>query len=411
MRILHVLHHSYPEADGYSIRSDALLNGQRDLGWEVAVVTSAQHRDPNGPPPAQQEINGITYYRTSANPPRLPLVREWMLMGALRSRISTAIQEWKPDLLHVHSPVLCAMPALDAAGPLPVVYELRDLWENASVDRGKFAQGSSMYRLAQVLEERAVCRADAVVTICQALRDEISRRCPHLRGLHVVANGVDVDRFQPAPPDPAAQQRWNPERAPLLAYIGAFQAYEGLDTLLRGFMLIRQSLPTARLLMVGSGPEDENLRHLAKELRFPEGAVTFTGRLPHAEVGPVYSIADVLLYPRHLTRTTALTTPLKPLEAMALKKAVLASDVPALRELVHEGENGMVFRAGSPASLAEQSVRLLGDPALRAHLGEGGRRYVETERRWPTLIARYAEVYEPLLAGATRPVSAPARAG
>jgi PEP-CTERM/exosortase A-associated glycosyltransferase len=408
MRILHVLHHSYPEADGYSIRSDALLNGQRDLGWEVAVVTSAQHRDPNGPPPAQQEINGISYYRTAASPPRLPLVREWMLMSALRGRISTAIREWKPDLLHVHSPVLCAMPALDAAGRLPVVYELRDLWENASVDRGKFAEGSPMYRLAQRLEERAVRRADAVVTICQALRDEISSRCPNLRRLHVVANGVDVDRFQPAPADPAAQLRWNPERAPLMAYIGAFQAYEGLDVLLRAFMLIRQTLPTARLLMVGSGPEDENLRLLAKELRFPEGAVTFTGRLPHAEVGPVYSIADVLLYPRRLTRTTALTTPLKPLEAMALKKAVLASDVPALRELVHEGENGVVFRAGSPASLAEQSVRLLGDPNLRARLGEGGRRYVESERRWPTLIARYAEVYEPLLAGASHPISAPA---
>lgn len=411
MRVLHVLHHSLPEADGYSIRSDALLKGQRALGWEVAVVTSAQHRDPNGLPPEREERESISYFRTRAAQSRLPLVREWLLMRALRSRITDAIREFRPDLLHVHSPVLCAQPALEAARGLPVVYELRDLWENASVDRGKFAEGSPMYCLAQRLEERAVRKADAVVTICQALRDEIAGRCPSQSRLHVVANGVDVDRFQPMPPDPAALQRWNPNGAPLLAYIGAFQAYEGLDILLQGFQLLLQSLPTARLLMVGGGPEDENLRQLARELRFPDGAVTFTGRLPHAEVGPLYSIADVLLYPRRLTRTTALTTPLKPLEAMALKKAVLASDVPALRELVHEGENGLVFRAGNPASLAEQSLRLLSDPVLRARLGEGGRRYVEAERRWPTLVARYQEVYEPLLARLASVTPAVARVG
>jgi PEP-CTERM/exosortase A-associated glycosyltransferase len=401
-RILHVLHHSLPVSDGYSIRSRYLLALQREIGWEVAAVTSAQHADPaRKPAPGREEVEreeveGVPHYRTHAPaPPRLPLLREWALMRALRARLREAIREWQPWLVHVHSPVLCALPALAAARGLPVVYEIRDLWENASVDRGKFAHGSALYRLAQRLEDHALRRASAVVTIGECLREEVARRCPSARRLHVVPNGVDLSHFEPGPPDGEARRRWNPDGAPLLAYAGAFQPYEGLDVLLRGFELLLRSRPEARLLLAGSGPEDAALRRLAGTLSLRD-RVTFAGRIPHEEVGSLYSIADALVYPRRRTRTTALTTPLKPLEAMALGKAVLASDLPALRELVRPGETGLLFPADDPGALLESCLRLLAEPALRERLGEQGRRYVEAERQWGVLVRRYEEVYRPL---------------
>ncbi len=399
-RVLHVLHHSLPVSDGYAIRTRYLLDLQREGGWEVAAVTSAQHAEWNPEPtPDQERVEGVEHFRTRAHPPSLPLAREWSLMEALSRRLDGVIREWRPDLLHAHSPILCALPALRAARGLPVVYELRDLWENASVDRGKFTYGSPLYRLAQRLEEHAVNRADAVVTICASLREEMARRCPRQRRLHVVANGVDIQRFTPAPPDWPTRRRWNSDEAPLAAYVGAFQAYEGLDVLLRAWERLLRAWPRPRLLLVGGGPHEGALRELAASLELGD-RVTFTGRVPHEEVGRLYSIADLLVYPRRYTRTTALTTPLKPLEAMALRKPVLASDVPAVRELIRHGETGWLFPAEDTAALAESAAALLRDEPLRRCLGDAGRAYVEADRQWPALVRGYDAIYAPLLAEA-----------
>ena len=101
-------------------------------------------------------------------------------------------------------------------------------------------------------------------------------------------------------------------------------------------------------------------------------------------------------------RLTELVTPLKPLEAMAQGKLVLASDVGGHRELIRHGETGRLFKAGSADALAEAVVELLGERESWDAQREAGRRYVEQERNWPASVARYRPVYEGLLgAGAT----------
>ena len=111
----------------------------------------------------------------------------------------------------------------------------------------------------------------------------------------------------------------------------------------------------------------------------------------------MYAIADVVAYPRRLTRTTALTTPLKPLEAMSMAKAVVVSDVAPMLELVRDGETGVVFKAGDVSDLASKLIRLLRNPALRDQLGQGARESVLRERQWPDLISRYRDVYQSVL--------------
>ena len=121
-----------------------------------------------------------------------------------------------------------------------------------------------------------------------------------------------------------------------------------------------------------------------------------TGRI-HTRREGMYALADVLCYPRRLTLTTALTTPLKPLEGMAMAKPVIGSDVPAMCELVSDGVTGLVFKAGDVRDLARKCIELLSDPDLQKRLGAAGRDWVVRERQWPSLVAKYSQVYSPLL--------------
>ena len=122
-------------------------------------------------------------------------------------------------------------------------------------------------------------------------------------------------------------------------------------------------------------------------------AVVFVGRVPHEEVNRYYDLVDLMAYPRHPMRLTELVTPLKPLEAMAQGHLLIASDVGGHRELIQDGHNGVLFKAGSAADLADKAVAVLqradGGQALRL----AGRAYVEHERNWTRSVSVYRKVY------------------
>jgi glycogen(starch) synthase len=156
-----------------------------------------------------------------------------------------------------------------------------------------------------------------------------------------------------------------------------------------------QRQPDVRVLLVGGGPQESALKAQAKALGVAD-KVVFTGRVPHSEVQRYYDLVDVLAYPRHSMRLTDLVTPLKPLEAMAQGRVLVASDVGGHRELIRHGHTGWLFKAGDASALADSIEALLQRraewPALRAQ----GRRFVEDERNWTRSVARYRAVYESL---------------
>ena len=128
-----------------------------------------------------------------------------------------------------------------------------------------------------------------------------------------------------------------------------------------------------------------------------EDKVVFTGRVPHGEVQRYYSMVDVFAYPRHSMRLTELVTPLKPLEAMAQGQLLVASDVGGHRELISDGQTGMLFKAGSADALADAILRLLEERSRWPQMRAQGRRFVEEERNWPRSVARYAPVFDRLV--------------
>jgi hypothetical protein len=165
--------------------------------------------------------------------------------------------------------------------------------------------------------------------------------------------------------------------------------------LIEAAALLSAGLPELKVLLVGGGFQEQSLKSLAA-VRGIADRVVFAGRVPHGDVQRYYDLIDVLAYPRHRMRLTEIVTPLKPLEAMAQGRMVVASDVGGHRELVRDGETGFLFPAGDAATLARAIESVLAQRAEWPRLSAQARRFVETERNWPRSVAHYQSVYENL---------------
>lgn len=405
--VLHVLRYSIPNLSGYTMRSQALIEGQRRLGIRPVVVTSTRHAAEAD----RESLNGIAYERCrlSRHPflswlqTAVPLVRDLATMHRLRRRIEAVARREQAALIHAHSPVMCGLPALIAARRLrvPFLYEVRALWEDAAVDQEKTTEGAPAYRLLRAVETFVLRRADRVVVICDGLKQELIRRGIAASKIAVVPNGVNTAEFPTlSGKDPEVLRRYGLNGQVTIGFIGSFFQFEGLSSLLAAVPHLRRQHPGVKVLIVGAGEQEPALRRAADAAGL-SGSVIFTGRVPHEQINAYYSVMDVLVYPRLSRRITELVTPLKPLEAMALGRPVAASDVGGLRELVKDGETGLLFKPDDPQDLAAKCLRVATDPVLAERLTRQARAYVEREREWKTSCAVAVALYRDVL-GAVR---------
>ncbi len=395
MRILHILDHSAPLHSGYAFRTLAILREQRALGWDTVQLTGPKQGLCAKP---EQTVDGWHFFRTEPARglgSRLPLLKQLSLVNSLARRLHQVAKLTRPDVLHAHSPALNAIAALRVGRMLglPVVYEIRAFWEDAAVDHGTSAAGGIRYRLSRALETFAVRHADQVTTICEGLRADLCARGIGVQKVTVIPNAVDLDHFSDGQPrDAALARQLGLGTGPTLGFIGSFYAYEGLTLLLEAMPLMLAACPALHLLLVGGGVQQAALKALALRLGIAD-KVIFTGRVPHAQVARYYDLIDVLVYPRLPMRLTELVTPLKPLEAMAQGRLIVASDVGGHRELIAHGRTGILFQAGNRESLAEKVLGLFRHPECWQALRLAARAYVETERNWYASVARYAAIY------------------
>lgn len=396
MRILHVFDHSLPLQSGYVSRSLSIIHGQRSLGWETIHVTTPRHLVSKA---KIENFDGLTFHRSPKITATAPLLREVLEMWATRRTLEDIVRSEKPDLLHAHSPVLNTLPALSIGRKfgLPVVYEVRALWEDAAVDLGHTSFQSLRYRASRSLDTFALARADRVIALCQPLRAEIMARGIAGNRISIVPNAVDSSFLTPAaPPDSALLQGLGIAGGPVLGFVGSFYAYEGLDLLLEAVPILSRRIPNFTILLVGGGPEETRLRSMVERAGISR-FVRFTGRVHHDEVARYYGIIDICVFPRHQIRLTDLVTPLKPLEAMARVKPIVASDVGGHRELIADSQTGFLFRAGDVNALARLLETVISNPDGAAKIAAQGRKHVETSLNWDVVVRRYSAVYEEML--------------
>ena len=396
MRVLHVLDHSLPLHSGYAFRTRAIMRAQLAQGLDVRGITGLRHTA-EGPP--AEVADGLLFHRTPGAASGPAPLREWREIGALADAVTTLAREWRPDVLHAHSPALTGAAALRAARRLglPLVYEIRAFWEDAAVGNGTGREGSLRYRLTRELENRVVAGADAVMTICHGLRDDLVARGFAPGKIGVMPNGVDLELFGAASPrDDKLAKKLGLGKGPVIGFIGSFYDYEGLDVLVAAMPALLERRPDARLLLVGGGPMEAAIA--AQGAASPAAhAIHLAGRVPHQEVERYYSLCSVMAYPRKASRLTDLVTPLKPLEAMAQGTVVAASAVGGHRELIDDGVTGALFAPDDPQACADALADLLGDPAGREAMRERGRRHVAEKHNWASNVRRYQDVYQALL--------------
>lgn len=398
MRILHILDHSIPLHSGYTFRTLSILKEQRALGWETTHLTSPKQGICSA---SEETIDGWHFFRTHhviAKMTKVPLLNQISVINSLTHRLKKVAKIVKPDILHAHSPALNAIAALRVGRSLgiPVVYEVRAFWEDAAADHGTTTEGSIRYRLTRAMETYAFKHVDAVTTICEGLRSDIVARGIPSTKVTLVPNAVDIKKFSiGGAPDEILKTQLGLAGARILGFIGSFYAYEGLDLLLTALPRILDQTPDVRVLLVGGGPQEDALKQQSRQLGIAD-KVVFTGRVPHSEVNRYYDLMDVLVYPRHSMRLTELVTPLKPLEAMAQGRLFVASNVGGHKELIRDGETGVLFKAESPQDLANKVLDLLNTPERWPTIKAAGRRFVETERNWKVSVACYRDVYSRL---------------
>lgn len=329
-------------------------------------------------------------------------VEETLLLRRFERGIVALADEIKPDVIHAHSPYRCGLPAARAAKKLgiPFVYEVRGFWEESSVVAGRFTTNSAKYRFWRRKETQAMKSADAIVCICQQLRKAIAERGIDESRIFVTPNAVDPAEFVP-PDEHAAAKAELPEdireisdRLPgcTLGYVGSLRKLEGVDELVRAAAELIKRGQDVSLLVVGGGPDLPGLIELARELGISDRAV-FTDRVPHENVHLYYRLIDVFVISRPDARVTRMVTPLKPLEAMAMERALVMSDLPALREMSVEGETALYYQPGSVKDLADKCQSLIEDAEFRRNLGRNARIWVREHRTWSASLATLPEAY------------------
>ena len=400
-RVLHVLDHSLPLHSGYTFRTRAILKAQQAAGLEVRAVTGLRHLADG---PEREVIDGISFHRTRGQAGGPAGLREWREINLLADAIVALAQDWRPDLLHAHSPALCGKAALIAARRLglPLVYEIRAFWEDAAVANGTGSEGNIKYRLTRALENNVVAGADAVVTICQGLKDDLVARGTDPSKITLSPNGVDLALFDGgAVPDADLAAQLGLAGCPVVGFIGSFYDYEGLDDLIAAMPALIARVPAAKLLLVGGGPREAALKAQA-EASPVAAAICFVGRVPHSQVERYYAMMDVMAYPRKRSRLTDLVTPLKPLEAMAQGKLVAASNVGGHRELITHGQTGTLFAPDDPAACATALANLLVNRTGWDTMRQAGFAHVRSDHDWAHNVHRYHVVYQVLLAPAVQ---------
>lgn len=407
-RLLYVLHKSLPDSsDGYSTRSHGLAAALVELGADLICVTRPGYPFdlyPNGEPgrevPTVEMVGNVPYHRlatpTRGEFPRRPSDHmahaSLGYLEAAAKSIGEAIRHHRPACVIAASNHTTALPACLAAhaAGLPFVYEVRGFWEITHASRSPAYALTTTGRQERFLEVETARAADALLTLTPPMLEELVARGVPRERIFLVPNACDPERFCPVPRNTAlAQSLGLPPDVPVIGYAGSFTQYEGLDNLVSACAYLRQRGLVFRLLLVGSEAPDATgalpvttrIKHIAAEDGLSDWLI-LTGRVPHDRVEAHYSLIDIAPFARKSQPVTELVSPLKPLEALAMGKAVIVSSVAGMQGMVRDGKTGLIFDKTDNAALARALERLLKDPEERRALGAAGRAWVVTHRSW-----------------------------
>ncbi|PAB58271.1 glycosyltransferase family 4 protein [Anaeromicrobium sediminis] len=401
-KALHVLNTTLPYLkNGYSIRANYILKNQKEIGIDPIVITRPgfpndfkEQSINNDEKIIKENHDGIVYYRCL---PKL-FMRHTKLstyVDEYKDIICEIAQKEKPFAIHAASNYVNGMAAFEAAKKLqlPFIYEIRGFWELTTVSRIPDFKNSQEYNLAHKMETFLAHNADQVIVISEGLKKELINRGIDKEKITIVPNGVDISEIKELSYDNDIANKYDLKDKLIIGYIGSIVKYEGLQNLIEAIAKLRKDgVYNIKFLVVGDGNYKSELEKMVK-LYGLESQIIFTGRIPHEEVNRYYSVFDLCIFPRLSEEVTEIVTPLKPLEAMACGKVVIGSNVGAIKEIIKDNVNGVIFD-NTIADLCEKIKYIMSDEETMLQFKNKGKKWVIENRDWNKLVHIYEDVYK-----------------
>jgi len=361
-----------------------------ELGHEVHLVTY-----PFGEP---VDLPGLRIFRS----PRLPFLRRvkvgpsWAKIPLdllLFLRVLGRLARERYDVIHTHEEASLLGALLRRLVGLPHLYDMHSSLPQ-QFENFAFTNSRLIVRVWSAMESWAVGASDFVVCICPSLTDVV-RAIDRERPVLTIENPILFEGHAvPEATVAGLRRRWGLEGRRVVLYTGTFEAYQGVDLLVKSVPRVREAVPDVRVVVVGGAERQiAPMRELVRELGVSE-AVVFTGQRPLDEMPACFELAQVLVSPR----TTGMNTPLKIYSYLASGRPIVATRILSHTQVLTD--ELAVLTEPTPEGLAAGIVRLLGDKPLAAGLAKHAKAFAETHFSQAAYRAKVERAYE-VLATAT----------
>jgi glycosyltransferase involved in cell wall biosynthesis len=369
---------------GASVHVRAFVRALCALGHDVCVVSAA----PGTVPPADLQIVPVTSppiisSMAAALEPRQARALAHLLTNvAVEGALDDVHRAFQPELIYErYSPFSAAGSLWARRVGVPHILEVNAplAWE------GNQYRNQALPEAAQALEQAAFAAAPLIVTVSWELRAWLIAAGVASEKIAVVPNGVDASLF-------GGLAGHSPRRAAgvvTIGFVGSLKPWHGLDVLVSAFRVLASDT-RYRLLVVGDGPMAIRIRELESEL---PGRITFVGAVEHERVPEYLHAMDIAVAP-YPARAEFYFSPLKVLEYMAAGRAVVASDIGQLRELIRHGETGVLVPAGDAGALAGVTRELADAPERRRELGRAAAAEVNASHTWQHRVVQVLQLVE-----------------
>lgn len=253
----------------------------------------------------------------------------------------------------------------------PVVLEVNEL------SGFKRARGLIMERLARRIDTWVFSRADHILCVSRVLADEVQQRGANRERIHVLPNAIDAKRFWNSGAGQSLRARLGLESSIVIGHVGLFYLWDRLDILIEVVKSIRDRHPEIKVLLVGDGPELENLKQTTRRLGM-ESAVILPGPVARDEVPTYIDAMDICVLPD----SNAFGSPIALFEFMAMGKPCVVPDLGPMRDVVEDNQTGIMFPHGDHEALEKALLRFVEDPALRIQVGSRAKQTVLKRHTW-----------------------------
>lgn len=394
VNVFHVLHH-YKRLTGYSVRSRYIMKYQKEAGLNVDYISVEDYILKHIDNVFSNEF--LEHCKFKALKAPLYVIRRIYYMKLLKESLIHKLRRFKPTIIHVHSPWELAADAIKLIKStdfrIPIVCEVRGLWEETAVALEAIRR-SPLYLIAKKQEKYVLTNADAIVAISEHLKGYLSSKGVDKDKIVVIPNGVDTSFFKPLPKNRGIMSELGISFEDIvIGYIGSIRKIEGLDILIEAVKHLQPQ--NTKIIIMGEGEYRRDLVYKVRQLKL-ERNIKLLKSVPPKDILKYYSVLDIFVIPRRRFYVNELVTPLKPLEAMAMEKCIIASNVGGLKEIVHDGVTGLLFEADNVEDLIQKINLAIVDNALRERLAKNAREWVVKHRNWKHLVNNYIKLYASL---------------